>query len=152
LNEASVIPHSIRPAILKQLIGKAESLNDGFALVVIGDMMESESKLWADCGNDPIGGSNCRELLLVQGAQLQMKGWSLLKKEKEAGKVGRKHKYNLSKYGPMVGATPAGAWPNMPQEDSTDPAYVLWTDVGKKVYLEGPVDKQHSSIWIKGKQ
>jgi ribonuclease HI len=153
LNEdASVIPHSIRPAILKQLIGKAESLNDGFALVVIGGMMESESKLWPDGGNEPIGGSNCRELLLVEGAQLQMKGWSLLKKGKEADKVGRKHKYNLSKYGPMVMATPTGVWPTMPQEDSTDPAYAVWTERAEKVYLEGPVDKQHISIWIKGKQ
>jgi ribonuclease HI len=152
LNDASVIPHSIRPAILQQLIGKAESLNDGFALVVIGDMMESESKLWAYGGDEPIGGSNCRELLLVQGAQLQMKGWSLLKKGKEADKVGRKHKYNLSKYGSMVTATSTGVWPTMPQEDSTDPAYVVWTSCAKKVYLEDPVDEKHNSIWVKGKQ
>ena len=150
--DASVIPHSIRPAILKQLIGKAESLNDGFALVEIGEMMESESKLWPDGGNQPIGGSNCRELLLVQGAQLQMKGWLLLKKRKEADKVGRKHKYNLSKYGPMVISTPTGVWPTMPQEDSTDPAYVVFTDSAEKVFLKGPVDKQHISIWVKGKQ
>jgi hypothetical protein len=84
-----------------------------------------------------------------------MQGWSLLKKGKEADKVGRKHKYNLSKYGSMVTmATPTGVWPTMPQEDSTDPAYVVWTEHAERVYLEGPTEEQHNSIWVlvQGKQ
>lgn len=152
LNEASVIPHSIRPTILKQLISKAEALDDGFALLKIGELMELESKLWGDCGERPIYGSNCRELLLVQGLQLQIQGWKILRKEKEADKLARKHKYNLSMYGSMVSPTPIGEWPTMTQDDSTDPAYLVWTERAERMYLEGLVEEQHNSIWVKGKQ
>jgi ribonuclease HI len=150
LNEASAIPHSIRPAILKQLINKAETLTDGFALVAIGELLEAESKLWADCGARVVAGSHCRELLLVQGVQLQMKGWTLRRNEKEADKISRKHKFNLSKYGTMVTPTPVGVWPTMPQENSKDPAYLVWSARAEKMILQGPGDEQHDAIWVEG--
>lgn len=152
LNDASVIPHSIRPAILRQLIAKAVSLDDGVALVTIGELMESESKLWADCGDRPNSGSNCRELLQVQGIQLQSQGWTMLRKDKEADKLARKHKFNLNKYGDMIRTTPTGNWPTMPQDDSTDPAYVLWTERAANVYFVGLEEQQHKPVWVKGKQ
>lgn len=152
LNDASVIPHSIRPAILKQLIAKAVSLDDGFALVTIGELMESESKLWADCGDKPSVGNNCRELLQVQGILLQRQGWTMLRKDKEADKLARKHKFNLSKYSEMIRPIPTAVWPTMTQDDSTDPAYEIWTERAAKVYLEGSEEEQHKSIWVNGKQ
>jgi ribonuclease HI len=149
LNEASAIPHSIRPAILKQLIHKAESLSDGYALVAIGELLEAESKLWADCGARVVPGSHdCRELLLVQGLQLQMKGWTLRRNEKEAGKISRKHKFNLNQYGNMVTPTPVGVWPTMLQESSKVPAYVVWSERAEKMFLHGPSDEQHNAIWV----
>jgi hypothetical protein len=137
LDDRSIIPFSNRLSVYDILWKHAKQFGDGAGLHQLGKLIERDAKLWsANIEQTP-----CKHSLSHLALRIQLDGYDLLGKNKEATKLRQRHRFVLEKYAenlaPEAGALDTRIRPSMfPAESLMFPLH-SWTQHAREVFLNG---------------
>ena len=92
----SLVPLSVRPHLLEELVGVARRQGDYRSILLAGQYMESNGKSFPTIDQKRTGPS--KESLTAAAIRLQIEGYDLLGKHKERDRLTRKHRVLLRRF------------------------------------------------------
>lgn len=136
-DDRSIIPFSDRLSVYNILWNHAKQSGDGAGLHQLGKLIERDAKLWStDTEHTP-----CKLSLSHLAIRMQLEGYDLLGKNKEASRLRQRHRFVLEKYAEnsavVGGALDTRIRPNkIPAECAIFPLQ-SWTRHAREVFLNG---------------
>ena len=145
-----IIPFSQRLPVYDVMLNHARKCGDGYGMCQLGQQIETDATLWPHT----IEQIPCKHSLLCLAIRIQLEGYGLLGKPKEANKLRHRHRFVYAKYvqhseSELI-ASDGWTLPSKTQSESHPAAFALWTQKARSVFVTDDLSRNaRRKVWIR---